>query len=1108
MRKILFVCFFLLFSIFEGFSQNKLGVPHVQFYDQRSYRQEPMNWAVQQASNGLMYIGNAAGLLEYDGSRWRHIPVSGDVVRSLCKHKDMMYVGTSNDFGRLVTNENGQLIYESLSAKLLKKGELMQTVWTIVSKNDHLYFNTQNEIFIYNPDSQETKRIRDSEGIYDFCKVDDQTLLVKNGKGDLLRLTDEHIFEPIAWLDELKKYDVTCSIAVGRYWISTDYETGEIFKIDPSLRTISRLKTNNAQWLAHSKVYTACQVNDSTFALGTKDNGVGIFTLSGRMLYKLGREEGLLSTNINELTLGKDGALWAATDEGIARISLDLPYTIFSKHSGIKTRAMSLGMSHLENQTSIYAGTNTGLKFLKNDGFFEAFNKNTTQTWQMLPFQKQSCIVAGGNAGFFYLKGERIVQRIGSNWATMAIERSKLDSNLVYIGLYNGFRIANYNPLADSFKILADLDSLKHPNRSIAEEPDGTVWIGSTFVGFFRLQIDRSLPIEKAAKIAKFKHFVSGINEIKGCRVERIGKQTYFFTESQVYVFDAKKEVFVPTPLWNFDWSKTPYKRSIHGFWTESIGKVWLKNAKQIIDFDPQDGALRSIDSTTLRSVPGKILSIIKEASGVYWIGSEEDIKRFENLRAPQTALVAHIRKIFSSNTDSLLWGGAGHIPSLRNLAYKHNSLLIEFAALYYVFEPETQFQFFLDGYDKHWSEWSNDAKKEYTNLYEGPYTFKVRARNALGQESAICSFAFQIQPPFYRHFLAYLLYIVLAFLSVWLLIRYNTKRLKQKQIELEAIVKIRTQEIQLKNVELEQQKEEIIVQAENLKEVNADITEKSNTIQSALEKLEEQNKHITASINYAKRIQSAILPTSEELSNTFKDYFVLFKPRDIVSGDFYWLARRVSRDHEHISVVAVADCTGHGVPGAFMSLIGNEILSEIVYNRLVFMPNEILTMLNSRIQQALKQKENKNRDGMDISICTIDWQAKRAFYAGAQNPLIYVQDQQLTRIKADKLAIGGYQNDEDITFVLHEIPLKSQENNYLPTQIYLFSDGIQDQFGGQESKKFMLRNLEKHIQETARYDMLTQKENLNQIIDKWLENHRQIDDMLICGFVLDFGLA
>ncbi|WP_375560114.1 two-component regulator propeller domain-containing protein [Bernardetia sp. OM2101] len=252
------------------------------------------------------------------------------------------------------------------------------------------------------------------------------------------------------------------------------------------------------------------------------------------------------------------------------------------------------------------------------------------------------------------------------------------------------------------------------------------------------------------------------------------------------------------------------------------------------------------------------------------------------------------------------------------------------------------------------------------------------------------------------------------------------------------------------------------------------------------------QNKNITASINYASRIQRAMLPPIKEIKNAFEEAFVFWLPRDVVSGDFYWFAKV-----ENKICIAAVDCTGHGVPGACMSMIGNDMLNHIVLGKKITDPALILLHLHEQVSLALRQSETQNQDGMDMALCVYDEDLKTMAFAGAKNPIYYVQDKKLKQIAGAKSPIGGRwsRKEEDRTFETHTIQVDK------PTTFFLCTDGYQDQFGGKKDRKLMKKKMKSLFVEIAELEDIKQKEKLENYFFKWKKEEEQVDDVLVMGF-------
>ncbi|MBN2519406.1 MAG: SpoIIE family protein phosphatase [Bacteroidales bacterium] len=302
---------------------------------------------------------------------------------------------------------------------------------------------------------------------------------------------------------------------------------------------------------------------------------------------------------------------------------------------------------------------------------------------------------------------------------------------------------------------------------------------------------------------------------------------------------------------------------------------------------------------------------------------------------------------------------------------------------------------------------------------------------------------------------------------------------------ELEEKVRERTYEIY-------QQKEEIEAQRDALEDQRNMLADKNKKLEVAYKEIEQQKKNITDSIIYAKRIQNAILPSNQEFNELLPDSFIFFKPRDIVSGDFYWL----EKVNNHV-IVAAVDCTGHGVPGAFMSIVGHNQLHHAVEDAdNKHSPADILNKLNYGVTHTLKQTSGVRsvKDGMDVALCSFNDKFNKVEFAGAFNPLILVRDNEIIQVKGDKFPIGAFLDEELKKFTNHEMPLKKGD------MLYIFSDGYVDQFGGDTGRKFLIKNFKDLLLKISKKPLNEQKQILKETLDQWKKGYPQIDDILIIG--------
>lgn len=330
-------------------------------------------------------------------------------------------------------------------------------------------------------------------------------------------------------------------------------------------------------------------------------------------------------------------------------------------------------------------------------------------------------------------------------------------------------------------------------------------------------------------------------------------------------------------------------------------------------------------------------------------------------------------------------------------------------------------------------------------------------------------------------------LFIAISTMTIILLAVVYRSKIQQQKVNKLLIQK--NEEIAIKNAALEQQKEKILAQSNLLEEQN-----KLLSLQN-----EEINSHrnaITASITYALRIQMALLPAEEQFKKTFSDYFIFYRPRDIVSGDFYYLATvQDKQTHTEKIVLAAIDCTGHGVPGALMSMIGSTILTQIIDLQGITSPSQILSELHDKVRTLLRQDSTDNRDGMDVALCVVDKQMGILQFAGAGSDLYIFSHGVLDTIRGGRQGIGGYQTRQQLIFTEHIVNIQSSMRFYLTT------DGFRDQFGGLTPKKFSSQRFKEMLLNIQHEPLSKQMQLVAQTFDMWKGTQPQTDDVLLIGW-------
>jgi ligand-binding sensor domain-containing protein/serine phosphatase RsbU (regulator of sigma subunit) len=446
------------------------------------------------------------------------------------------------------------------------------------------------------------------------------------------------------------------------------------------------------------------------------------------------------------------------------------------------------------------------------------------------------------------------------------------------------------------------------------------------------------------------------------------------------------------------------------------------------------------------------------DPSGAIWFGTTEGVMQYDqaNDRPNMIAPIAKIMTMTINNTVT--------IPVADTvLPAKIYSIKFDFIGVSLTHPEYIRYRYILEGFESEWNLSGEGASTaNYPRLADGDYTFRLFSCNSDGIWNAHpLSYSFHIRKPYWKNPFFPVSIVLFVVGLILLLFKWRTQRLRLRSQVLEKMVNEKTS--------LLQQEKEMV--------------EKVNLI------VKEQNRDITDSINYAKKIQDAMLPSRREIHAKIKA-FIYFKPRDIVSGDFYWYYESGDK-----LILAVVDCTGHGVPGAFMSLIGTTLLKSIVIDNGITSPGKILAALNRKVIESLHRENNLDsaNDGMEAIICSFEPSGK-VIFAGAGRSLYVVRNQVLTEYSGGSVAIGGMQDALNAAY--EEYPIDVNKDDML----YLTSDGFADQFGGEKNRKFSSKRMRELFTRIASLDIAKQEETLAGEMQNWKGDSMQIDDMLVIG--------
>ena len=535
----------------------------------------------------------------------------------------------------------------------------------------------------------------------------------------------------------------------------------------------------------------------------------------------------------------------------------------------------------------------------------------------------------------------------------------------------------------------------------------------------------------------------------------------WFCTANGLYQFDSKtgKSKYV-NELMGLEKGE-----SVNAMIETNAGDWWIALDKQLAHWNITAKTLTRFDTKSGLRYTDFLGSVAQKDEKGHLYFATFDGELFFNplqIKVPSRIPTLFISKIQIKDSDLSIPELHKFLESKSELSWNENFLNFELSSNQIYTPSAHHFKYRLLGLDYNWVNNGVNNKIRYTNLSSGSYTLEVQLTNAYNVTSKLLQIPFIITPPFWQTWWFYLICILTAGTLVYVYIKYRERAYLRTQQELEYKIEQRTQEVVNKAKEIELQKEII----------------------------QEKNNELTDSIHYAQRIQQSILPNQKEITEGLPQHTILFKPKDIVSGDFYWYSQ-----HTDSVLWAVVDCTGHGVPGGFMSMLGSGLLNQIVNEELKLQPDEILNALRDRVILALKQTGNygENKDGMDISLCRYIPSKKLLQFAGANNSLCVVRNNELMELNADKQPIGIYIGELK-PFRLQEITLQADD------AIYMTSDGYIDQFGGSKGKKFKSVNFKKLITEIANNSIYDQGKIIENTFINWKGDYEQLDDVCVFG--------
>ncbi len=796
--------------------QDEQGYYSVTNYSHEEYNGHHQNWSITQDRDGFIYAGNGDGILEFDGASWRLITFPGlSAIRTVVvDDANVKWVGGDRELGYLKPDSLGTLQYVSLKDKIPKSNPLNANVWQIFAEKERIIFAADNALYSFKNGNFSIIPHPGPGPIHREYQINDK-VYVSIAEEGMFELVGDSL-QLIPGGDFFKSIRATVAIPYERGSVLFATKGAGLYIYDGS--SITKLENEIEDYLNENLLYAGQRLPNSTYVFATLRGGIIIMDKNGRHISKISENEGIANNQIHGMTLDNQNALWLAHQTGISKVDLLLPYTFFDKQNGLEGTVSSI----LRQNGKLYVGTYSGLFVLDNAAEFEQskfrkIEQIKSGCFSLLKTEEE--IFAATANGVFRISKDGVSQ-INTLLGCRTLGRSNRNPDRIFVGHMHG--LSTIASTDGKWKAEKDIDQIKEDIFSITAEENGDLWLGTT--------------LQTVVKI-DFSEIKDDIQELDLNRII-IDRFSDGLPEGGTNVWLIDGQLLVTTdgddgPLFRLNRDSGKFLQE------KEFGKKFGLDSLLVYPRAYQNGGQYILLETS--PVEGKSYryTVFKSGSDEYevkrlydepfrsttethlywdnenslWLGGEGIAKYDFNSRHDFEALFnTYIRNV-TVGQDSILFGGdpGSHIKTILN--HSNMGLRFEFAAPS-GFTEANKYQYWLSGFEPNWSEWSNERRKDYTNIPEGNYKFQARAQNIYGDVSTIGIFDFVILPPWHRTWWAYLLYIFLFIGLLWTILRWRSRQLKVKNEALEKLIAVRTAEVQ-------HQANQLKIQAEKLQELD-----------------------------------------------------------------------------------------------------------------------------------------------------------------------------------------------------------------------------------------------------------------------------------------------
>jgi len=864
MRKLfIFILFFPIIIFAQDTRQYEIGLPLVRNYSPKEYKAFSQNWGFVQDSRGVLYFANGDGILEYDGVQWRLIKLPKEyTISSIAIDNDnRIYVGSSSEFGYLAPSKNGELKFHSLLNKFSEKDRKFKFIRNLYIAQNKVYFIAGDKLFCWNNEKLKSWRLSKPCYCYKFGDcifVWQQYVGLKAIKDDsFIRINGGEFFSERS-IQNILPYKNDRMLVVTRD--SGLYLMSDPFKLKRGqFPTIVKFYNQADYYNQINQLLYSAVLKSGNYAFATKRGGTVIMNSDGTLVQALDKSAGVQNETHNSVGQDMQNALWLSLDNGITRADISSPLSFWNDNLGLKGSVLKV--TRFKNK--IFAGTWQGLfyhtfspeNFLltengndRNISQFEPVSGITSTTWDLLVVKNEKDrskdkLLAATSNGLYEVDFNSAKLIVSGN--IIKLLQSEKDPSVIFVGTEEGVKCISvkYSKNDLKFNDEGKLHGCEDKVLNFEEDKSGNIWVTSEFSGLYKLEFIKRInnkiafPLKENTTYSCI-HFdkSNGVPDEFSIIYKIKNKIVLLSTDRFYFPVKVKKgnETFIK---FISDNSFLSYLRNrslmINNLMEDNKGNIWAQlvnkslGKKTLLEAIPLKNGYYTLNLNPFKPIPQmEINSIFPESDNTTWFGGDDGLVKYDGNVKYEYNQVFHalIRKVILDR-DSVLFSGT-YFKNMNDsgvcsgldliqpeelkpvISFPYNSITFEYAAPSFYDESSRLFKIYLEGFDRKWSEWTNVARKEYTNLPPGEYKFHIIAKNIFDTQSSEAIYEFEIRPPWYRTWAAYIFYLgglVFLFFSI---IRFSNKRLRDAKIKLEDIVQERTSEINSKNKELEKEKE------------------------------------------------------------------------------------------------------------------------------------------------------------------------------------------------------------------------------------------------------------------------------------------------------------